>query len=272
LTYSIENTGLNRQFDGFCDTPFLWKESLEGLKMFKPAKLSIHQYPEIDLKSHIRLGKLIEQFVLFELDRDESICMLKSNIQIFSDKITIGELDCLLHQAALPIHLEIVYKFYLYDPSMPAELDRWIGPNRKDSLVYKLNKLKNKQLPLLYHPETTRQLQEFQINVSEFEQQVFFKAQLFIPFNSLHASLPPVNKDCIKGFYVRHRDLKLFKKNTFYVPDKLDWLVAPHQEVKWISFQAFEDEVSRLTAAHKSPLCWMRSTDGKTQKFFVVWW
>jgi len=58
-----------------------------------------------------------------------------------------------------PIHLEIIYKFYLYDPSIGlTQLDHWIGPNRRDSLVKKLTKLKQKQLPLLYHPLITQLL------------------------------------------------------------------------------------------------------------------
>lgn len=272
MLLSTETPQLSRQFDGFRNTPFLWKELLEGLKMYKTAKLSLTDYPKIDSRSHIRLGKRIEQFVLFELEQDESIQLLKSNIQIFRNQITLGELDCLIKQLEVPIHLEIVYKFYLYDPSISTELNRWVGPNRNDSLVLKLNKLKEKQLPLLYHPETVKLLNTLNIKLTEFKQQVFFKAQLFMPFEAPEASFPFVNKDCVKGFYISYRDFKFFKNYSYHVPSKLDWLVEPHLGVTWISTQTFQHTISTLLASHKSPLCWMKSPEGKIQKFFVVWW
>lgn len=272
MSSSIETPPINRQFDGFRNTPFLWEGLLEGLMMYESDQHSIINYPKIDPTPHIRLGKLIEQFVLFELEQDESIQLLKSNVQIFLDQITIGELDCLMKQLEAYIHLEIVYKFYLYDPSISTELNRWVGPNKNDSLVLKLNKLKEKQLPLLHHPDTAKLLNELNIKSSEFKQRVYFKTQLFIPFDSLGKSYQYINKECVKGFYIRHRDLTLFINHTYYIPSKLDWLVEPHSDVSWISTETFQSTITELLAAHKSPLCWMKSTEGKIQKFFVVWW
>jgi hypothetical protein len=269
---SIEILQVNRRFDGFRTTPFLWDEVLEGLVMYKTDEFSIIDYPKIHSTSHIRLGKLIEQFVLFELEQDESVQLLKSNVQVFRGQITIGELDCLIKQVEENIHLEIVYKYYLYDPSISTELNRWVGPNRNDSLVLKLKKLKEKQLPLLYKPETEKILNELNIKSSEFKQRVCFKAQLFVPFNSLESSFKFVNKDCVKGFYIRFTDLTLFTNHSYYVPTKLDWLVEPHSDVTWMSAQAFRSTISELLSSHKSPLCWMKSLDGKIIKFFVVWW
>lgn len=263
---------MDRRFDGFRNTPYLWKVLLEGLKMYAPGELTITDYPKVDPISHIRLGKLTEQFVLFELEQDESVQLLKSNIQVFRDQITIGELDCLIRQSEVNIHLEIVYKFYLYDPSVSTELDRWVGPNRNDSLVLKLNKLKEKQLPLLYHQETAKVLNGLNLRPDEFTQRLCFKAQLFVPFDALGLPFRFVNNDCIKGFYIRPGDLGLFPNHTFYVPSKLDWLVEPHLDVTWISSHAFENKISELLASHRSPLCWMKSREGKIQKFFVVWW
>ena len=53
------------------------------------------------------------------------------------------------------IHLEVSYKFYLYDENLgKLESEKWIGPNKRDSLVQKTAKLKSKQLPILFHKET----------------------------------------------------------------------------------------------------------------------
>jgi hypothetical protein len=269
---SIETRQMNRRFDGYRHTPLLWEAALEGLTIYTADKLPIADYPKIDVTSPIRLGKLIEQFVLLELEQDESTQVLKSNVQIFREQITIGELDCLIRKIDEHIHLEIVYKFYLYDPSVSTELTRWIGPNRKDSLVLKLDKLKDKQLPLLYRPETAKVLDELETTAAQYRQRVCFKAQLFVPLNMLETSFALVNNDCIIGFYLRAPDLNLFSDYTFYIPTKLDWLVVPHAEVPWVALPVFQGMLSELLAAEKSPLCWMKSSEGMLQKLFVVWW
>lgn len=262
----------NERFNGFHNTPFLWEGSLEGLLMFKKTDLKISGYPKINVDAHIRLGKLVEQFVLFELGQDDSINVLKSNLQVFDKGTTVGELDCLLTQLASNIHLEIAYKFYLYDPLIPDELDRWIGPNRKDGLVQKLKKLKERQLPLLHHQDTVRVLEELKLIPDSFAQQLYFKAQLFVPFDRKGSVLPLVNNECIRGHYIRSRDLNHFSHNTFHIPSKLDWLVEPHSDVSWLSYEGFKKAVSKMLDAHQSPLCWMKSPEGKLEKMFVVWW
>ena len=268
----IETSEMNRRFEGFRNTPFLWSELLEGLRMFLAEARSNIENPIIDTAVHIRLGKLIEKFVLFDLGQDENIEVLKSNVQIFQDQITVGELDVLIQQLEIYIHLEIVYKFYLYDPSISVELNRWIGPNRNDSLVQKLQKLKEKQLPLLYHSATEELLSGLNVGSQEFKQEMYFKAQLFIPYNMLVDSFPLVNNDCIQGFYIRNKELSLFSNHHYHIPSKLDWLVEPHEVVEWVSASTFNSSVSAFLDARKSPLCWMKSPEGKFQKFFVVWW
>ena len=263
---------MNKRFDGFRNTPFLWEASLEGLEMFEPKGGSTPDYPKIETTVHIRLGKLIEQFVLFELSQNSSAQVLGATLQVFHDKRTIGELDCLIKQCDQNLHLEIVYKFYLYDPSISPELNRWIGPNRNDSLVQKLQKLKEKQLPLLHHPEAVKRLSELKLNSSKFTQQLYFKAQLFVPLNTQQVHFPFVNEQCIAGFYLRPDDLTFFQDHLFYIPSKLDWLIEPELNVLWLSFQSFEEAFRKLHVAHKSPLCWMKSSEGQLQKFFIVWW
>jgi len=269
---SKETAQTNRRFDGFRNTLSLWNGDLEGLQGYEFNNRVTCQYPEIDSTKHIRLGKLVERFVVFLLKQDTSIEVLASNIQIFRNQITIGELDCLIRQDEVDIHLEIVYKFYLYDPTIDNELDRWIGPNRKDSLILKINKLKEKQLPLLHFPEVTKDLNRLHILAKDCKQKVCFRAQLFIPLGVSKISVPYLNTDCICGFYIRYRDIITFESNTFFIPSKLDWLIDPHLDAQWISADIFQNEISVLLEKLKSPLCWMKSPKGNLQKFFVVWW
>lgn len=268
----IELIQMNKRFDGFWNTSFLWSGFLEDLEMFDLSIYPITDYPLIDSKPHIRLGKLIEQFVLYELVNMSSIRLLESNKQVFKNQITIGELDCLIKRTEEYIHLEVVYKFYLYDPRIEGELNRWTGPNRNDSLVQKLEKLKHKQLPLLYHPETTKYLDKLKLTATDFKQQVYFKAQLFVPYDLLNSLLPIINNDCINGFYIRYWELDQFSCHTFFIPEKLDWIIEPHLNVNWLSNSTFQDEVTLFLKDKKSPLCWMKPPDGKIQVIFIVWW
>src|SRR5690606_23106204 len=119
-------------------------------------------------------------------------------------KRTIGELDALLMTEIGPVHLEIVYKFYLYDPDEgQTELSHWIGPNRKDNLLQKLKKLKEKQFSLLYHSKTQPLLDNLGLILDEIKQQVLFKAQLFLPLGHQNTVFFQLNPACVKGFYLK---------------------------------------------------------------------
>ena len=110
---------IQKRYEGFLKTPFLWKSDIvSSLKAFeinyKPNKIDI----VVDEKLH--LGKYVERLVSFQLSQQDHLSVLAENIQIQKDKITLGELDCLLLKNNNPIHLEIIYKFYLYDTSVGA--------------------------------------------------------------------------------------------------------------------------------------------------------
>ena len=144
---------IQKRYDGFLQTACLWEDrdvfDMQQFELpFKSSKINSKILEEP------RLGKYVERFVSFELTQDASIEIISENIQIQREKITIGELDCILLKNGKPIHLEIIYKFYLYDASVGKnEIEHFIGPNRKDALIEKLTKLKEKQLPLLFTNE-----------------------------------------------------------------------------------------------------------------------
>jgi hypothetical protein len=259
------------QYQGFLNTSNLWLENTFGMQQFEITN-SVSEVS--DLKNHrLRLGNLVERFVFKQLQKDTSISILAENIQIQKDKITIGEIDCLLKKGEQPIHLEIVYKFYLYDETVgTTEVDHWIGPNRKDSLVQKLAKLEEKQLPLLYHNCTKPVLEKLDIQVEEIQQQVCFKAQLFVPFQNQKIPFKAINASCVKGFYIPQMELQQFKDCTFFLPEKRDWLIDIPTHNLWQSYHTFLEALKPLLNQEKSPLCWIKKPNGKTVKCFVVWW
>jgi len=221
----------------------------------------------------LRLGKLAERFICHQLQNDDSIKILLENYQIKREKITIGELDCLLLNNSQAIHLEIVYKFYLYDPSVGTnELEHWIGPNRTDSLVKKLDKLKNKQFPLLYNENTKSILKQHDLKSETIEQKVSFKAQLYIPFQTNKVEFKVINKACVKGFYLKKEQLSYFEDCMFYVPIKINWLQDTNPNVLWINYSSFIKILEEQLEKKQSPLCWIQTQNGDISKYFIVWW
>lgn len=263
---------LQQRYFGFLQTPNLWEED----RVFK---LNQHKLllkiDAIDMlvDEKQRLGKYVEHFVLFNLKQQKNVKLLAENIQIQEEKRTVGELDCIFIEDEMPIHLEIVYKFYLYVPNLHKdELYCFIGPNKKDSLIEKLDKLKNKQLPLLYNSATTTYLSELNLTSDSILQNVCFKGQLFIPLVEKNLEFKKINPNCIAGFYINKEKLHQFENCKFYIPSKKDWLVIPHKNVNWLSFLDFETATSPLLQRNFSPLCWLKKTNGELEKFFLVWW
>ncbi|MEM6770288.1 MAG: DUF1853 family protein [Bacteroidota bacterium] len=258
---------------GFLATPTLWQgEDVSTYEQIElPVANSNAAAPEP--KQGLRLGKLVETYVCDALKRSSEITWITDGLQIQHDKRTIGELDALYHHNGRPIHLEVAYKFYLYDTrqTYANPLAHWIGPNRKDNLALKLRKLHNKQFPLLHHPLTRTQLASFQLSPENIEQRLCFRGQLFVPYQK-SLDVHPLNQQCVAGFYCSITELNWFAACTFFIPNKLDWLVVPHRGVAWRKYAEVVAEISASVGQQRSPLVWIRHPDERIERCFVVFW
>jgi uncharacterized protein len=261
------------RYQGYLNTPQLWKHDLiGGLNQFEFISLSNSNFNKTSI-DEIRLGKLIEHFVLHELAENESIDIFASNLQLIDNKVTVGEIDALIKHLNDFIHLEIVFKFYLYDPSIKtSEIDRWIGPNRNDWFSKKIEKLKTKQFPILKHPKAKSILNQLGLRSKLFQQKVLFKAQLFVPFNMLNNEFKLINNQCIKGFYLSFEEVQKLKTTLFYMPSKLDWILEPQLNVNWLDYSDFIIDLEKDLKQKRSPLCWIKNPQNELQKIFVVFW
>ena len=122
---------IQKRYLGFLNTPFLWKgDIVSKLNQFEIVSKS-HKI-NISIDEKLRLGKYVERFVSFELEQHENISIISENIQVQHNKLTLGELDCLLLKNNQPIHLEIIYKFYLYDTSVgTTEIEHFIDQTER---------------------------------------------------------------------------------------------------------------------------------------------
>lgn len=263
-----------RRYQGFSLTPPLWTG--DGVFPFGQIDLvhpSSADAASVTFKNH-RLGKLVEEFVFHQLKSKASVTWISDNLQIQDNKRTAGEIDALYLENDTPIHLEVAYKFYLYDTieEYSDPLAYWIGPNRKDSLFYKLEKLRGKQFPLLHHRLTRPYLDGFHLTSKDIKQQLCFKAQLFTPYQGQDINLGPINSNCVVGNYLSHRDISMFEGLRFHIPPKLDWLITPHHDVQWIGFPAFTKTIDAYVLEKRSPLVWVKHGAGDIRRWFVVFW
>lgn len=226
------NNRISQQFQGFINSYPLW-ENLGpfDIEQFKLPELT-NNFPQENeilkevpsLTNKFVLGKRMEGFFSFLIQITSEYRLIAQNLQIVQDKITIGEIDFLLEDIKTQekLHIELVYKFYLYDPAIEREMEKWIGPNRKDSLPQKIRKLQEKQLPLLYHEATSRVLSDLNINNNVVKQLVCFKANLFVPLNMNGKLFPIINNSCISGYWIKCTEFneKIFSRNEFFAPKK----------------------------------------------------
>ncbi|WP_229731342.1 DUF1853 family protein [Hyunsoonleella pacifica] len=263
---------MQKRYEGFLNTSYLWhNNAVFDLKQFEISSKT--NKINIAIDEQLRLGKYVERLVSFELEQQAGISIIAENIQIQKDKTTLGELDCLLLRDNTPIHLEVIYKFYLFDDSAGnSEIEHFIGPNRKDSLIEKLNKLKDKQLPLLFSDVCKPYLEELGLQTSSITQYVYFKAQLFLPFSNQNRTLNTLNTSCISGYYLNKKQLLQLIDCKFHIPNKKDWLVIPYTDIDWLNFDDFIFNTKDYLAKEVSILSWVKFKNGEIKKMFLVWW
>ena len=247
--------------------------SIAGLKTFDLSQLKYTKDLDFQLPTNIRLGHLAEKIVSELIKASSNYKMLYENIQIIEDKQTIGEIDFIIEdlKSQQVIHLELAYKFYLFDPSISyKDINNWIGPNRNDSLIEKLEKLKSKQFPLLYHNSSKAEFDAIEIN--EVSQELCLLVSLFIPYE-YKANINPIYENAIKGYYLNFETFTILDNSakTYYLPSKKEWGLDPSENESWLEFKSIDEDLVICLNEKQAPLCWQKQGDSYLA-FFIVWW
>lgn len=139
----------------------------------------------LSVNEHQLLGSYFEVLWQFFLTYAPNWTLLRSGIQIQDDNAkkkgaTLGELDILCKTPnATAIHLELAVKFFLLKPNCDGrDPSHWIGPQTRDRLDLKTNKLSEKQFPFYFHPQTQQHLRRIGLPVDA-EQRLSMKGYLF---------------------------------------------------------------------------------------------
>lgn len=206
-----------------------------GIELFQLPALpetlpnQIHHYPP---SPAYRLGRQFEDVISTALELT-GCQLLGRNIPLYEGKRTLGELDFIYqtpHQQI--VHLEAAVKFYLFSPTTDSidPLAAYIGPNGRDRLDKKWQRLINHQLPLLHQPVTTTTLQRAGIALPD-QQQLLLTGMLFYPLLSA-TNLPEpldIHPQHNRGWWLHQRNLHPALFNTqdrFIVLPRWYWLGA----------------------------------------------
>ncbi|MDT0556757.1 DUF1853 family protein [Patiriisocius hiemis] len=227
----------------------------------------------INIPENFMLGKQAEFLFESYLNVSKRYNIIASNIQIQGATETLGEIDYLVKDTLLhkTLHIELACKFYLFDGSQKDRFAKWIGPNRKDSLQEKVDKLTTKQFPILYKDETKPVLDKYGLNSSGIEQQLCLKAFLFIPEELKKDGFTSAFQKCIVGYWVNYNVLQLESNASYYIPSKREWL-QPIASIKhWLDAKNAQKTISQSISEKRSPLVY-KKTAQNVEQFFVVWW
>ena len=247
--------------------------STTGLHSFNLKDLKLSGELNFELPTNLRLGHLAEKIVSNLIKASSNYKIVYENIQLIEDKQTIGEIDFILSETETEqiIHLELAYKFYLFDPNHSSyELNNWVGPNKNDSLIQKLKKTETKQFPLLFSKSAKKKLKD--IDLKKVSQKLCLLASLYVPYNNKIEFTPHFQKG-IKGYYLNFKLFKSLDKpnKSYYIPSKKEWGVEPSNNKKWVILKDIETVIETSISEKRSLLCWEKQNNSYTQFFITLW-
>lgn len=268
---------------GFLNTQPLWRKEQFGLQQFEMPAVNLSSFTPKPIPTNLRLGHQVEFIFKQLLEHSKDFQVVAHNIQVKKGNDTIGELDFIVRDvrfresAPTPpplLHIELTYKFYIIDPRISEPIHRLMGPNRRDMFFTKMEKTRDKQLPLVFTQEGKKTLEMIGVHPKNLEQQTYFIGQLFVPYEKDMPSIRPLNKGCIKGFWLHFNQFKLdiFKKDYYYIPYKYEWLHEPHLDQIWLNHYDTMMDINMRHISERAPMIWRRKHDDTLEKFFVVWW
>jgi hypothetical protein len=270
------NISTTKLLDNFLNAPNLVISSEEH--SFTPFQFSqsetVHEETFV-FPYDIIIGKQAEFCFAYYLKHSQRYELIASNIQINGEIETVGEIDYLVFDSKTQatLHVELACKFYLFDSSLKeSETNEWIGPNRKDSLKKKLDKLRLKQFPLIRRKETQVTLKELQIDVNTIKQQLCLKAFLFLRKGSRANIFSENYKNCIVGYWLPIAEFISEEETAVYaVPKKKEWLLPIENAGEWFSFYEVKTILKGQIEHNQSVLVY-KKLGAQIIRFFVVWW
>lgn len=193
-----------------------------------------------DLKS-TRLGIYFEALWRYFIATDPQLELLAANVPVSESGKTLGEFDLIIFDRTRGehLHIELATKYYLrvegYSGNAAEALSDWLGPNSRDRLNLKVDRLLTHQVTLSGRPQARKLLRD--LNVHKLTRAVALKGCLFYPqVNAGALSIPPdeLNPHHPRGHWLRHNDLHTIIDSADY------WHVL--ERPRWLSPALLADE------------------------------
>lgn len=267
---------MDKAYQGFMKSQLIWGGTAFGMTQFELPILNINLSDLPPVPIDRRLGHQAEFVFLQLLNFCQEFVVLAHSIQLIQDKRTLGELDYIIQNVETKevLHVELTYKFYILDKEIINPIDRIVGPNRKDTFIAKLNKTRDRQMPLLYSEPSIVALKNLNLHVADIRQMVAFYAHIFVPYVDRVFHIDNLNEDCIAGYWVSRDQflLNVFKNYVYYLPYKFEWLHIPHHDRLWKNYHDIMDEIPSSLDEKRSVMLWQRKvSEGEADigRFFV---
>ncbi|CAA6815372.1 MAG: Unknown protein [uncultured Sulfurovum sp.] len=270
--FKNQDKRLYYQYLGFINSVNLFTQDIMGMKHFnfEAQSISYEDFQTFSLDVQVPLGKRVERFFEFYIQENPNYKMLKKNIQINHNKTTIGEFDFFLEEQnnKKVIHVELVYKFYIYKEHTD-EIKRYHGPNNHDNLEDKLHKLQTRQFPLLYNPYAKEILKE--LDISKVSQELCFLGNVFVK-QETEANFEVINPNALAGTYLSFETFLTdarYKNKHYFIPQKEDWLVEEKYAEFWYKHEETIEKIEKYFQRNISLLLWIKSGN-EFEKAFVL--
>ena len=261
---------------GFLNTAPLWINRQFGITQFSFPSIDLTSFKAKPLPARLRLGHQMEHIFKQLIDHSSYYTIRIANLPLKVRNRTIGEIDFILQNNSTKqlLHVELTYKFYVIDPSITEPVHQLVGPNRRDMFFTKMEKIKQRQFPIIHSDQGKSALLQNGIANEDIEPQCCYKAQLFVPYFQPKVHIRPLNQHCIQGFWLKFEEFNTteFRAFTYYIPYKSEWVITPQLDRPWQSHYEMLMELNLRMLKENAPMIWVRKPKGVIEKGFVVWW
>lgn len=185
------------------------------------------------------LGVYFEVLIEYWLSHWKRMKLLAARLPLMGEERAIGEFDFLFRDRFLGMdfHWESAVKFFLAYRS-PAYMDNWLGPNPRDTLRRKYDRVFGHQLTLSQRAESLPIFKR--LGIEHIQAKAFFKGYLFRHLNEVVGSLPPLPPDISPHYlggwwcYARERNTIPQREadNRWLSLSRLHWLSPVYNKEK----------------------------------------
>lgn len=197
-------------------------------EQWRSPEVLLHALQTPDSAPPQRLGRYAENLLSFYLQRAPMHRLIAEHVPIrrsvapelgqAQDHTTLGELDYLLEDSSARfLHWELAIKFFLAEPDKPVlETSDFIGPDRKNSLHLKLEKMFQRQLrqPI---PERFFASDMTQDRAQVWHRQAYSRGYLFYRLGEPAQASAALNPAHARGFWLPMTELESLP-DAYYLP------------------------------------------------------